>query len=110
MRIERNDGITLIAREDGEAVGYLVGGMVTPEDYRTITSVAELENMYVNESVRGKGVGGKLVKQFEDWCAEKGVQRIRVVASSGNSSAIKFYEAHGAKAVSVVLEKTLAAE
>ena len=81
--------------------------MVTPDDYRTIASVAELENMYVHEAMRGKGVGVKLVEKFEDWCKEKGVQVIRVVASAENSDSIKFYQARGAKPVSLILEKVL---
>jgi len=84
-----------------------VGGIAAPEDYRTVKSVAELENMYVQESMRGKGIGGKLVQQFEDWCKEKGVEVIRVVASAGNADAIRFYESKGAKPVSLTLEKTL---
>jgi GNAT superfamily N-acetyltransferase len=69
--------------------------------------LAELENMYVKESLRGHGIGGKLIRQFEDWCKEKGVQRIRVVASAGNNEAIRFYKAHGAQEVSMTLEKEL---
>ena len=106
-RIEAADGFALVAKEGDEYVGYLVGGMVAPEDYRTIKSVAELENMYVKDSMRGKGIGGKLVKQFEDWCKEKGVEVIRIVASAENADAIKFYKAHGAKPVSLTLERSL---
>ena len=104
-RIESPDGLALIVREGQEAVAYLVGGMVAPEDYRSVKSVAELENMFVREEMRGKGIGGKLIQQFEDWCKERGVEVIRVVASAQNSEAIKFYEAHGAKPVSLTLEK-----
>ncbi len=104
-RIESSDGLSILAKEGGVPVGYLVGGMVEPEYYRTVRSMAELENMYVQESMRGRGIGGKLVQQFEDWCKEKGVQIIRVVASAQNSDAIKFYKAHGAKEVSVTLER-----
>jgi len=104
-RIESPDGIALIVREGDEVVAYLVGGMATPEDYRSVKSVAELENMFVREEMRGKGIGGKLIQQFEDWCKERGVEVIRVVASAQNSEAIKFYEAHGAKPVSLTLEK-----
>jgi ribosomal protein S18 acetylase RimI-like enzyme len=106
-RIESADGLTLLAKEGAVVVGYLVGGMVEPEDYRTVNSIAELENMYVQESMRGKGVGGKLMSQFEDWCKERKVQIIRVVASAANIDAIKFYETHGSKKVSLTLEKNL---
>ncbi len=106
-RLESVDGLSLLAKENGEAVGYLVGGIVAPEDYRTITSVAELENMYVKDAMRAKGVGAQLVEKFEAWCKEKGVNVIRVVASAENNDAIRFYKARGAKAVSLTLEKNL---
>ncbi|MEI7777221.1 MAG: GNAT family N-acetyltransferase [bacterium] len=106
-RIEREDGFVLVIKEGENAVGYLVGGIVEPEDYRSIIKMAELENMYVQENLRGQGLGGKLVDQFESWCKGKGVTRIRVIASAGNSDAIKFYEAHGSKKVSITLEKDL---
>jgi GNAT superfamily N-acetyltransferase len=106
-RIEASDGLSLIVREGNEAVAYLVGGMVMPEDYRSVKTIAELENMYVRETMRGKGIGGKLIQQFEDWCKTNNVERIRIVASAQNNQALKFYEAHGAKPVSVTLEKAL---
>jgi GNAT superfamily N-acetyltransferase len=106
-RIESADGLALLAKEGSAVVGYLVGGMVEPEDYRTVGSIAELENMYVQESMRGKGVGGKLISQFEDWCKERKVQIIRVVASAANNDAINFYKKHGSEEVSVTLEKKL---
>jgi GNAT superfamily N-acetyltransferase len=109
-RIESADGLALLAKEGTVVVGYLVGGMAEPEDYRTVGSIAELENMYVQESMRGKGVGSKLIFQFEDWCRERKVQIVRIVASAANNDAIKFYKTHGSKEVSVTLEKNLSQE
>lgn len=106
-RIESSDGLAVLAKEGSEAVGYLVGGMTKSEDYRTVKSIAELENMFVDESMRGKGVGAKLISKFEDWCKTREVQVIRVVASAGNADAIRFYERHEAKPVSLTLEKEL---
>jgi GNAT superfamily N-acetyltransferase len=109
-RIESANGCALIAKESGVAVGYLVGVIIEPDDYRTIESMAEVENMLVQEFMRGKGVGGKLMKQFESWCTEKKVQIIRIVASAANNDAIKFYKKNGSKEVSLVLEKELRLE
>lgn len=106
-RIESPDGVALLAKSGGEIVGYLVGGIVTPESYRTIKSLAELENMYVEESMRGKGIGSKLVYMFEKWCTEKKVERIRIIASAENARAIKFYKTQGSFEVCVTLEKKI---
>ena len=107
LKIESSDSLTLVAEVEGIIVGYLAGSIIAPEDYRTLTKMAEAENMFVEESFRGQGVGTKLSEQFEDWCRGKGAQRIRHVASAANSEAIKFYKAHGSKEVSVTLEKEL---
>ena len=109
-RIESPDALVLIAKEGENSIGYLVGGIAEPEDYRKVMKIAELENMYIEEDFRGKGIGGKLSKQFEDWCKERKVQRIRYVASAQNLEAIKFYEAHGSKKVNITLEKELEIE
>ncbi len=94
-------------QNEGDIVGYIAGGMIEKEDYTTVTKLAEGENMYVNESYRGHGIGGKLIESFEGWCRDKQVQRIRYVASAGNTKAIEFYKRKGAKEISVVLEKNL---
>ena len=64
-RIESADALVLVAKEGPDSVGYLVGAIIEPEDYRTIRTIAELENMFIVENYRGKGIGGKLSKQFE---------------------------------------------
>ncbi len=106
-RLEQADSFAVIAEEDGVAVGYLVGALLEVEDYRTVKRSAEAENMFVKAEMRGRGVGRKLMQQFEDRCREKGVEVIRIVASSGNTDGIRFYESRGLKPVSVVLEKQL---
>jgi ribosomal protein S18 acetylase RimI-like enzyme len=106
-RIEQPDCFAILAEEEGVAVGYLIGSLIPSEDYRTVTKLAEGENMYVKGAFRGRGVGTKLVKQFEVWCREKGVQVIRYVASAENTEGIKFYKTQGLKEISVTLEKKL---
>jgi ribosomal protein S18 acetylase RimI-like enzyme len=109
-RLENPNSLALVAEEEGLPVGYLIGSLIAPEDYRTVSKLAEGENMYIKEAFRGRGVGGKLTKQFEAWCKEKGVEVIRYVASAGNIEGIKFYKSQGLKEVSVTLEKSLMSE
>lgn len=107
-RIEGSDSITLIAVNGGNnGVGYLIGAVIDTYDYSTIRCLAEAENMYIEESYRNQGIGGKLITQFEDWCSTKKVERVRYVASADNKEAIKFYKNHGASEVSVTLEKDI---
>ena len=106
-RIESTDALALIAEENGNIVGYLVGALIATEDYRIPIKIAEAENAYVDEVFRSRGIGGRLAQEFEEWCRNNGAQRIRYVASAANAKAIKFYKAHGAEEISLTLEKEI---
>ncbi len=107
LRLTSQDSFALIAEIGAEVVGYLVGALIAPMDYRTVTKLAEVENMYIKDDFRSQGIGGKLVNLFEDWCRQRKVQRIRYVASAGNVEAIKFYKKHDCKEVDIGLEREL---
>lgn len=109
-RIGNPDSLALIAEEEGFIVGYFIGSLVEPEDYRILNKLAEGENMCVRDSFRGRGVGSKFTSKFEEWCREKGVEVIRYVASAGNTKAIQFYKSQGLKEVNITLEKRLMPE
>ena len=107
LRLVSDDSFVLVAENGTEIIGYLVGALIAPMDYRTVTKLAEAENMYIKDDFRSKGIGGKLVALFEDWCKERKVQRIRYVASAGNAEAIRFYKKRGCKEVDIGLEREL---
>ncbi|MFA5934408.1 MAG: GNAT family N-acetyltransferase [Candidatus Paceibacterota bacterium] len=106
-RIESDNSLVLIAKKDEKVAGYFIGSIITNEDYRTITSIAEAENMYIDENSRKQGIGSKLIQQFESWCNDKKIQTIRFVASAKNIEAIEFYKKRGAEEINITLEKTL---
>jgi ribosomal protein S18 acetylase RimI-like enzyme len=105
--IESSDSFAVVAEVEGKVVGYLIGSIKEPEDFRTITSIAEADNTFVEESYRGKGIGSAMYKEFENWCKERGVQKIRHTASAKNINAIAFYESSGSEKYNIVLEKDL---
>ncbi len=107
FRIESADSQAFVAESGKDAIGYLVGGIIKAEDYRTVKKLAEVENMYIKAAFRGNGIGARLLEQFEMWCREQNVERIRFVASAENEKAISFYKTNGAEAVAVTLEKKL---
>ncbi len=82
----KND-CALIAITDGKIIGYLVGAIVEIEDYRNISNLAEVENMFVLEEYRNIGIGKKLIQEFIKWCKTKDAKRIRAVASIQNIKA-----------------------
>ncbi len=102
----KND-CALVALADGKAVGYLVGAIIETEDYRNISKLAEVENMFVLEEYRNSGIGKKLFDEFIKWCKSNEVKRIRVVVSVQNIKAIKFYKREGLGDYNLVLEKEI---
>ncbi len=106
-RISKDDGCVFVAIVDEKIVGYLCGGLTKAEDYRILPIVAELENTFVLEEFRSKGIGKKLYNKFIEWCKTKNVGKIRVEASAQNELAIKFYRNNNFKDYTLVLENDL---
>ena len=103
-RLTENGGIVLIAEEGNEAVGYLCG-FIDHYSFRLINPIAEIENMFVEENFRGKGIGSELVRKFDEVCRSKDVKRIRVGAICQNSGAVNFYRKNGFNDFEMYLEK-----
>ena len=106
-KIEGNDSISLLAIDDKEIVGYLIGSICKNEDWRTVQKMAELDNMIVNPSFRRKGVGTNLIKEFKKWAKSKGVTRVKVSVYAKNVSAISLYEKNGFLDYSHTLEANI---
>ncbi len=82
-----------VAEEGGDPLG-----MVTVQ---LTLSTAEggpsglLEDLFVVEGARRRGVASALVGAVEAWCAEAGATRVQLLADRGNERALRFYEAAG---------------
>ena len=55
----------------------------------------ELGGLVVDESHRGKGVGGKLLAKVEEWARQKGCRTVSVRSNVIRHEAHKFYAARG---------------
>jgi GNAT superfamily N-acetyltransferase len=95
LKGERN-AVVFIAEADGKIVGYLTA-YCRSFPYFHENPLAELDNMFVEESHRGKGVGSSLIKAFKDWAGDLGASHLQVMAWSENHPAIGFYRQHGFK-------------
>jgi len=105
--IEKDDSLALVVFVDDKLVGYLIGGIKKPGDYRVIKQIAEIENMFILSEHRGKGVGVLLCEKFIGWAEKRGVKRVKVVASAQNKGAISCYKKCGFYDYDLVLEKDL---
>jgi len=87
-QVEAGDGAFLVAYLDDVAVGC---GAVRRLDEAT----AELKRMYVDPSVRGRGIGRALVETLEREARQLGVTRIVLETGTRLAAAIRLYEGMG---------------
>lgn len=59
-----------------------------------------LEDVYVRQSHRGRGVGRALLRHLAARCVEEGFSRLEWSVLNWNENAIAFYEARGARLMS----------
>lgn len=107
-RINWQDWVIYIAKDQEKIIAYLCWAITEAESYRLIPDpVAELENMYVDIIYRWQWIWSRLYSSFLEWCKEKWVKKIRVEASIDNIEAIQFYQKQWAKSYSMRLEHTI---
>jgi len=105
--IESEDSLTLVVLDEEKIIGYLIGSIGNAEDYRKINKIAEIDNMFVLSEYQNKGIGKSLIKRFFEWAKEKGIKRVKVVASAENTKAINFYEKNKFLNYNIILEKDI---
>lgn len=95
----------LVAEVDGEVVGiaHFHYQLSTWSD----TSHCYLEDLYVSESARGKGVATALIKQVEDLAIQKKCSELFWITKESNSTARKLYEKVATRSEFVRYEKKL---
>ena len=83
---------SLIAEWDGEAIGYALFFGI----YSSLKgSGIFLEDLFVREAFRGRGIGRALLSQVARIARQEGCYGIRWEVLSWNESAIKFYQSLG---------------
>ncbi len=106
-RISGEHGVCFVAEYDGKLIGYAAGSV--EKEISPIATIlrGELENIYVEEKFRSKGVGKLLTNALVDWCQQQGAQAMTVSAYFYNEAAVEFYKACGFKPLELKLEKDL---
>ena len=106
-KISGESGICFVAVADGKIVGYLTGYMFDKvAAYDTILR-SELDNIFVEDEFRGKGVGMMLVDDFFAWSKSHGAASVMVSAYYLNERAIGFYKKAGFAPLALKLESKL---
>ena len=70
-------------------------GGVGVAEFEAFPHCAEIQKLYLHDSVKGKGYGKTLMKLAEDWAKEAGYKQLYLETHSNLKSAMKLYEKLG---------------
>lgn len=89
------DGLLLGARSEGRLIGYacLYWHFSSTQAVETVL----MNDLYVDESVRGEGVGRKLIEATAEVARERGVPSIEWSTAPDNHTAQRLYDSTGAE-------------
>ncbi len=94
--ITRANSNCLVETYEDEIRGFLI------VLYKKGTGVAGIETINVDYSHRGKGIAKKLLSSSEEDMFSKGIRKIRLEVSMGNTAAINLYQKSGYRITSIL--------
>lgn len=85
----RKNDILLIAEDDEKIIGFMMSRFHEP------TKEAIIDNIFVSEDWRGRGVGTELVKECLKQLKEKGTNYVYCTITTDNTPTIEFLKKNG---------------
>lgn len=92
MKAEKDFFKCYIAEDNGEVIGMALYYFVY---YTWVGKALYLDDLYVKEAYRGKGIGKKLMQKMMEVAREEKCHRMRLQVLGWNSNAIEFYKKTG---------------
>ena len=93
-RIADDDGAYFVARAGGRIVGFITGG-VFPDSLMLKQRRAYLGNVFVEEHLRRRRIGSRLIERFVQWVESRGVTNILVEVRADHEGTIALYKSLG---------------
>jgi len=91
------DRVVFLVQEDKCIVGFvnLIINSVQGSKLHTERSYTLLDNIYILERCRKKGLASALLAAGEKWSSDKGIRTIELQLYTANQRALEFYQAKG---------------
>ena len=89
--IRGEEGLTLVAEADGEAIGNVLVSI----ERNVVSSHVGTLSIVVAEGWRDVGVGSAMVRAAQNWSAAHGLQKVALAVFPDNERAIAVYERAG---------------
>lgn len=100
--------LILVAEYENSVIGMCTG--------QTVISTAEggysllVEDVVVNSTWRGKGVGTQLLNTLANWAKQQDIHRLQLLADRNNSNALNFYHKAGWNQTELICLRTYSHE
>ncbi len=105
--IGKRSRLAHVADVGGKPAGFLLASLEQPPGIFMERRYGHISAVYVQESFRGKGVGGALVAAALRWFGERRVSRVRVTTDSKNALSVEFWKKLGFQTTVLTLDKLL---
>lgn len=89
--LDKNTFFMKLVSEEGEIIGCV-------QAFKKNETMV-LSRFYLHATIRGQGIGARLLKQAIEFC--KPIKKARLIVEEHNERGIAFYERHGFKKVGV---------
>ncbi len=98
-----------VAEEDSRVAGYAFTELRGRQHSENMTDIRTLfvDDLCVDEALRGKRIGHRLFGYLKEYAREKGIYHITLNVWSFNAPAAAFYEKEGMKPMETVMELIL---
>ena len=107
-RQERGLRLLMFSQQGAIFVAEAAGKVVGMATIQILISTAEgaqvglVEDVVVDEQLRGQGIGRMLLAGLEDWANKNGLARLQLLADRSNQPALNFYADQGWSSTSLI--------
>jgi GNAT superfamily N-acetyltransferase len=94
-QLHDDDAVIFVAERDGRVVGYVYAG-IEPRSWKELRDVAGfVHDVLVDDDVRSRGIGARLIAAAAEWLAARGVPRVMLWTAERNTTAQRLFERLG---------------
>jgi ribosomal protein S18 acetylase RimI-like enzyme len=88
----RGDALICVAGDGDRLVGMAVGRLISLPAFFRDRHRGYIQDVYVREAYRGRGIARQMVARVESWLASQGLARIDLTVAADNGTAEAFWE------------------
>ncbi|GGM53745.1 ribosomal protein S18 acetylase RimI-like enzyme [Halarchaeum rubridurum] len=106
-RLDDDETVTYLGREDGDLVGYVSAELRAPAPIFEAIHECHVSDLYVTPEIRRRGAGRALLDAAEEWGRLRDCAHLDLNVDADNEAAVSLYEAAGLTAERYQMQKSL---